>query len=151
MGLILLLFATTGGIARAGGAEVYNINCVICHRVDATGVPGMYPPLADSIGRYVAIPAGRAYLIHVVSFGMTGPIAVHGSSYDGVMQPWPQLEDQDVADVLNYILTTFSSKLLPKSFKPFTADEVRKNRAASSMGDVHKEREGLMKALDAHH
>jgi len=146
--IVPMLLAALCGIARADGEQIYNNNCIICHQPDANGVPGMYPPLADSIGRYVAIPAGRAYLVHVVSFGMTGAISAHGQTYDGVMQPWSLLEDQEVADVLNYVLTTFNAKLLPKNFKPLTAEEVKKGRAAgASMSDVHTERAALLKAL----
>ena len=143
----MLLLAVMSGLARAGaGSDIFQNNCVICHQADATGLPGMYPPLADSIGGYVAIPAGRAYLVHVVSFGMTGPISAHEEKYDGVMQPWPQLGDKDIADVLNYVLTTFNAKQLPKNFKPLTADESAKYRAKPmSMSDVHTERAALLK------
>ena len=111
----------------------------------------MYPPLADSIGNYVAIPAGRAYLVHVVSFGMSGPISVRGQTYLGVMQPWPKFTNQDVAQVLNYILTTFNAKLLPKDFAPLTSEEVRKYRTSNTgLGDVRIEREAMLKALAAH-
>jgi mono/diheme cytochrome c family protein len=145
----MLLLALTVGIARAGAAaDIFQTNCLICHQADATGLPGMYPPLADSIGSYVAIPAGRAYLVHVVSFGMTGAISAHDEKYDGVMQPWPQLSDEDLAEVLNYALTTFNAKMLPKNFKPLTGDETAKYRATPmSMSEVHSERAALMKAL----
>jgi mono/diheme cytochrome c family protein len=144
----MLLLALTVGIARAGGSDIFQTNCLICHQADAQGLPGMYPPLADSIGSYVAIPAGRAYLVHVVSFGMTGAISAHDEKYDGVMQPWPQLSDADLAEVLNYALTTYNAKLLPKNFKLLTADEAAKYRATPmSMSDVHSERAGLLKAF----
>ena len=53
--------------------------------------------------------------------------------------------------VLNYVLTTFNAKLLPKDFSPLTGDEVKKYRTTKHwLGDVHKEREALMKALAAH-
>lgn len=109
----------------------------------------MYPPLADSIGRDVTVPQGRAYLVHVVSFGMTGPISVHGQLYNGLMQSWPALSDDEIAQVLDYILTKFNAKLLPKNFSPLIAAEVKKDRARNiSVGDVHKERDSLMKLLD---
>jgi len=146
--MVAILLAALGGVARADGADIYDTNCLICHQIDGTGLAGMYPPLADSIGSYVAIPAGRAYLVHVVSSGMTGAISAHGQVYDGVMQSWPHFKDQDLAQVLNYVLTTFNATRLPKTFTPLTADEVKKDRTASTaMGDVHKEREALMKAL----
>jgi mono/diheme cytochrome c family protein len=144
----ILLLALTSGLARAGGSDMFQTNCLICHQADAQGLPGMYPPLADSIGSYVAIPAGRAYLVHVVSFGMAGAISAHEEKYDGVMQPWPQLGDEDIADVLNYALTTFNAKQLPKNFQPLTSDEAAKYRGKPmSMSDVHTERAGLLKAL----
>ena len=147
----LMVVLAMGGIARADGADIFNSNCVICHQADARGLPGMYPPLADSIGSYVAIPQGRAYLVHVVSFGMTGPIAVHDQLYNGMMYPWPKFTDEDIAQVLNYVLTSFNAKLLPKDFSPLTAEEVKKYRTANTaMGDVRKEREALLKALAAH-
>lgn len=140
------------GVAGAGGGDIFNTHCVICHQSNGNGVVGMYPPLTDSIGAYIAIPAGRAYLVHVVSSGMTGAISVHGQVYNGVMQAWPSLKDGDVADVLNFALIRFNAKLLPINFKPLSRDEVKKYRTArTALGDVHKEREVLMKALARHH
>jgi mono/diheme cytochrome c family protein len=147
-----LLLLTTGGIASAGGSDIFNTNCIVCHQADAKGVVGMYPPLADSIGSYVAVPAGRVYLVHVVSFGMTGPISVHDQTYNGLMQPWPRFTDDEIAQVLNYVLTSFNAKLLPKDFAPLTSDEVARCRASNGvLGSVHKEREALMKILSPHH
>jgi len=147
----LMLALAMNGIANADGHDIFKSNCAICHQASAKGVPGTFPPLADSIGSYVAIPAGRAYLVHVVSFGMTGPISVHGHTYNGVMQPWPNLKNQDIALVLNYVLTTFNAKVLPTDFSPLTSDEVKKYRTTNTaLGDVHKEREVLMKVLAAH-
>ena len=138
--------------ANAGGSEVFTANCAVCHQADGRGVVGMYPPLADSIGRYVALPEGRAYLTHVVSFGMAGPISVHGDQYNGLMQSWPQLRDSDVAEVLNLILTKFNAKLIPRDFKPFASEEVKNARAANlAMSDVRKERAALIQALAARH
>jgi mono/diheme cytochrome c family protein len=148
-GLTMLL--AMSGIARANGHDIFNAHCVICHQSDGAGVPGMYPPLADSLGSYVAIPAGRAYIVHIVSFGLTGAISVHGQTYIGVMQPWPKFTDDEVAQVVNYVLTTFNAKTIPKDFAPLTTDEVRRYRTTSAaLGDVHKEGEALMKALAAH-
>jgi hypothetical protein len=72
-------------------------------------------------------------------------------TYNGVMQSWSKFKDEDVAQVLNYVLTTFNTTLIPKNFAPLTADEVKKYRISdTALGDVHKEREALMKALAAH-
>jgi mono/diheme cytochrome c family protein len=134
--------------ARASGKEIFDSHCAVCHQVNGEGVPGAYPPLADSVGAYVRLPAGRAYLVHVVSFGMTGAIPVHGQSYDGVMQPWAQFSDAQIAGILNYVLTGFNRRLLPRDFKPFTAAEVAKLRTRrESLEQVHEERERLLTSL----
>jgi mono/diheme cytochrome c family protein len=134
--------------ARASGKEIFDSHCAVCHQVSGEGVPGAYPPLADSIGAYVRVAAGRAYLVHVVSFGMTGAIPVHGQSYDGLMQPWAQFSDAQIAAILNYVLTVLNRKLLPADFKPFTEAEVAKLRMPrESLNQVHDERARLLKSL----
>jgi mono/diheme cytochrome c family protein len=118
VGLILLL--AMSGTASANGRDIFSSNCVICHQSNAQGIPGMYPALAYSIGSYVAIPAGRAYLVHVLSFGLTGAISVHGQVFNGVMKPWTKFKEEDVAQVLNYVVTCFKE---PAAERFLTADE----------------------------
>jgi mono/diheme cytochrome c family protein len=131
--LIALLAAVAaalwGGIAAASGAALFTAHCTVCHQADGRGIAGMYPPLADSVGEFVQLKDGRAYLVHVLSFGLSGPIEVHGTRYNGYMQSWAQLSDDDIAQLLNHVLTGFNSKLLPKDFAGFTAAEVKRDRA----------------------
>ncbi len=108
----------------------------------------MYPPLADTVGRYMVLKDGRTYVIDVVSFGMGGKIDSAGDSFEGDMPPWPQLSDQDVAEVLTYVLTGLNTKVLPKDFKPISADEVKAERAKQlTAAAVHAERDALIKDL----
>jgi mono/diheme cytochrome c family protein len=138
--------AAGASTARADGKAIFVSNCAVCHQPDGKGAPGVYPPLADSIGRYVALKDGRTYLIDVVSFGMGGKIESGGESFEGDMPPWPQLSDDDVAQALNYVLTGLNSKLLPTDFKPISADEVRAERAKQlTAAAVHAERDALVK------
>jgi mono/diheme cytochrome c family protein len=136
--------------AHAAGADVFAANCAVCHQSDGQGVQGVYPALAGTVGNYVHSPAGRAYLVQVVSFGMSGAIESRGAEYNGFMQPWPQLSDREIAAVLNYILTKFNAQTLPAGFKPYTAPEVRHLRAASlSFDQVRAERAAMVKPLAA--
>ncbi len=145
-GAAVLLLAS---VCSAGGPEIYAANCQVCHQPDGNGLVAQYPALADSIGRYVRLPQGREYLVHVVSYGLFGTVQVHGQSFFGTMQPWPQLSDREMADVLNFVLTKFNSKLLPKGFKPFNDAEVHKYRAKPVQAmDNYRDREQLLKALD---
>jgi len=134
--------------ARADGHGVFISNCAVCHQPDGKGAPSVYPPLADSVGRYVAFKDGRTYVIDVVSFGMGGKIDSGGDSFEGDMPPWPQLSDQDVAEVLTYVLTGLNAKLLPADFKPISADEVKAERGKQlTAAGVHTERDSLIKEL----
>jgi mono/diheme cytochrome c family protein len=146
---MLPLIVAIAGSAHASGSSIFAAHCAVCHRLDGKGVPGTYPPLAGSVGNYVRIPDGRQYLVHVVSFGMMGPISVKGRTYNGLMQSWNRFSDDDVTQVLNHVLMDLNGRLLPKDFKPLTPDEVRRLRATSaSFFDVHNERDRLMKALE---
>jgi len=100
------------------------------------------------VGRYVALKEGRTYVIDVVSFGMGGKIESGGDSFEGDMPPWPQLSDEEVAEVLTFVLTNLNSKLLPADFKPISADEVKAERAKKlDAATVHTERDALIKDL----
>jgi mono/diheme cytochrome c family protein len=149
--LFAVAFAVaTPALASSAGQKLFATNCAVCHQVDGRGIAAYYPPLAESIGAYVALPRGRAYLVHVVSFGMMGPVSVHGQTYDGFMQPWPQLSDAEVAGVLNYVLASFNRDLLPKDFAPVSEAEVKRLRSPPmNVEQVHADRETLMKTLSA--
>lgn len=140
--------ATGAGTARADGHNTFISNCAVCHQPDGKGAPSVYPPLADSVGHYMALKEGRTYMIDVVTFGMGGKIESGRDSFEGDMPPWPQLSDQDVADVLTYVLTGLNAKVLPTDFKPISADEVKAERAKQlTSAAVHTERDSLVKAL----
>lgn len=140
--------AVIAGTARADGHNTFISNCAVCHQPDGKGAPSVYPPLADSVGRYVALKDGRTYMIDVVSFGMGGKIESGGDSFEGDMPPWPQLNDQEVADVLTYVLTGLNAKLLPADFKPISAGEVKAERTKQlTSAAVHTERDALIKSL----
>ncbi|MGA7869477.1 MAG: cytochrome c [Candidatus Binatus sp.] len=131
--------------ARAAEPDVFAARCVICHQSTARGVPGIYPPLADSIGYDVLFKDGRDYLIHVVLGGLSGPITVGGTTYNGLMPRFSQLTDAEIAAVLNEVLTHFNAPELPKDFAPITPAEVRRARAMPlSATELTRERSSLM-------
>jgi mono/diheme cytochrome c family protein len=140
--------AAGASTARADGKGIFVSNCAVCHQPDGKGAPGVYPPVADSVGRYLVLKDGRTYLIDVVSFGMGGKIDSGGDSYEGEMPPWQQLSDQDVADVLTYVVTGLNPKLLPSDFKPISADEVKAERTKQlNSAAIHAERDSVIKEL----
>ena len=139
-----------GWIADARGveADLFAARCVICHQISAQGVPGIYPPLADSIGSDARFKDGRDYLIHVVIGGMHGPIDVKGTVYNGLMPQFSQLTDAEIAAVLNEVLTHFNAREIPKNFAPIAASEVKRARSTPlSSAALARERTSLMNRL----
>lgn len=146
--LVLLLLAASPA-AAAEGEDLFLGTCAACHQEGGEGVPGVYPPLADRIGRFVRVPEGRRYLARVVMHGLFGPIEVEDRAYAGLMPPLPQLGDDEVAAVLNYTLTELSPEQLPAGFEPLSAEEVagyREPEAGPSA--MVREREALLEALE---
>ncbi len=111
-------------------------------------MPGIYPPLADSIGAYVRVKQGRAYLIEIVLNGMSGPIEAKGTTYNGLMPPFGSLSDDEIAGTLNYLLNKYNLGMLPKEFAPITAAEVRQARASHpSATDLARERKSVQQSM----
>nr|WP_175695330.1 cytochrome c [Burkholderia ambifaria] len=104
------------------------LNCMGCHTATGGGIPGKVPPLANSLGYFTHLPAGREYVMRVP-----------GASNSA-------LSDQDLADVLNWVLTTMNRDALPRDFKPYTAAEVAAHRRPA-FSDVATVRAGLVRAL----
>lgn len=111
-----------------GGEQIYARLCSSCHAPDGKSLATLAPPLAGHAIRMLEA-GGRSHLIRIVLNGMSGPIEVKGRRYDAVMTPLRYLKDQQVADVLNFVLTSWGNdRLLPSEHKPFTPEEVHKER-----------------------
>lgn len=123
------------------GASVYNMNCVACHQGSGQGIPGAFPPLADHAADVYAA-GGETYLIDVMLYGLQGAIQVNGTTYNGLMPAWGQFSDEQVANVLNHVVTNWNEP--PAGFVPYQADDVAAERDKGlSAGDVHDLREQL--------
>ena len=86
--------------AMEAGEAAYLANCAACHQPTGKGLPGAFPPLADS--DYIrSVPRER--LVDVVLHGFSGKIKVNGADYDGVMPALNHLSDGDIANVLSYV------------------------------------------------
>jgi hypothetical protein len=120
----------------------------VCHQASGEGVPGIYPPINGTIGKYVKLPLGRTFLVHLLLFGMSGEINSKGTIYEGLMPPVNDFSDQELAEAINYVLRKLNSHELPSGFKSITAAEFKAARASSlSPDDVLHEREKLIAAL----
>ncbi len=103
------------------GKLLYLQNCVMCHQSSGEGSPGVFPPLAKS--DYLAGKASRSVLALVQ--GLSGPLTVNGRKYNGAMPP-ANLDDQKVAEVLNYVRNSFGN-----TGEVIRAEQVKEVRATS--------------------
>jgi len=94
------------------GALIYKDFCLQCHMAKGEGVPGSFPPLAQS--DYLKNNLTKS--IQAVKYGMRGPIMVNGEAYDGLMIA-QGLDDEEVADVLNYILNNWGNNAEKQIFE----------------------------------
>ncbi len=87
------------------GAEIYNEFCKQCHRPKGKGLGKSFPPLAGSD----YLMNNRIESIRAVKYGQKGEIIVNGKVYNKVMAPMG-LADDEVADVMNYIMNSWKNK-----------------------------------------
>ena len=125
---LLSLLCAEPALAGPDGASVYK-RCAACHLPTGAGVPGAYPQLGANFQSHAASPAGRNYLVLVLSRGLTGTVTVEGKSYQGFM-PAQTLDDESIAAVLNHIGANIAKP--GEGFRPFTAAEVAAARASGA-------------------
>ena len=87
------------------GNEIYTDFCVSCHLPNGQGVRKTYPPLAKS--DYLIKKQEAS--IKAIKYGLSGSIVVNGETYNNVMTPMG-LDDQEIADVMNYINNSWGNK-----------------------------------------
>jgi len=124
----LLAVSCTAPALAESASQLYTMNCWGCHSPHAEGLPGSVPRLAHSMGYFLHLPEGRTYLVRV----------------PGVANS--PLNDQQIADVLNWMLNTFSKDELPKDFVPYTVEDVRAHRPQPIL-NVKDARRALAKQL----
>jgi len=90
------------------GARIYNNFCATCHLGSGQGIANAFPPLNKSDW----LQQRRQESIKAVKHGLKGPIEVNGQEYNSVMTDLG-LTDQEVADVMNYILTAWDNNIGP--------------------------------------
>jgi nitrite reductase (NO-forming) len=109
--------------ARSGrGESTYIGVCGTCHGREGLGMAGVFPPLANSD----FLMADKTRSIALVLNGLSGPITVNGAQFNGVMPPFSNLTDHEVAEVLTYVRSNFGN-----SGDAVTDEEVAAVRASS--------------------
>ena len=87
------------------GQQLFNGTCSVCHQASGEGLPGVFPPLAKS--DFIAADPKRP--IPVVLGGLNGKVTVNGKDYTSVMPPMSQLNDDEVANILTFVLNSWGN------------------------------------------
>lgn len=106
LGLVLMLCGS--GVAADDERAHFNymMHCQGCHLADAAGSPGLVPRMKDFVGHFLRTADGREFLVRVP--GVAGA----------------PLPDDELTDLLNWMLVTFSREQLPPDFTPYSVAEV---------------------------
>jgi mono/diheme cytochrome c family protein len=83
--------------------------CASCHQDNGEGVPTLHPPLTP--GSWVEKEPKE--LVALMMKGLSGKIEVNGEIYLEFMPSQANLTDQEIADVLSYIRSSFGNNLSP--------------------------------------
>jgi hypothetical protein len=106
-----LLVATTGAVEINDQRAQFNYQmfCQGCHTPDGTGAMSV-PRMKDQVGYFLETPRGREYLVRVP-----------GSATSA-------LDNDQLAEVLNWILLEFAGESLSPGYQAYTAEEVGRMR-----------------------
>lgn len=106
----------------------YQVFCRGCHLPDASGIEGKVPRIKGYIGNFLKVEGGRQFLVRV-------PGAANAA-----------IDDEQLAELMNWIIAEFAGVSLPDNFQPYTAAEVGKLRHRP-LNDVITVRAELVKEI----
>ena len=89
----------------AAGKALYAGTCSTCHQPEGKGIPAVFPPLAGSD----FLNADKTRAVGIVLNGLSGKVTVNGADYNSVMPPMSQLRDDEIANILTYVLNSFGN------------------------------------------
>ena len=92
--------------SKQRGNALYKQYCLTCHQADGGGVPRMNPPLIKT----TYVTGDKKKLIQWVLQGSVEKVPIDGQTYSNNMPPQKYLTDQQVADVLTFIRSSFGNK-----------------------------------------
>ncbi|HSD69072.1 MAG TPA: cytochrome c [Woeseiaceae bacterium] len=106
----VLAIGVAASQSRADPRADYLLHCGGCHLADGRGAPPEVPTLIATLGPIVSSQEGRDYIVRVPGASQT------------------PLSDEQLAAVMNWVLTGFNVDTLDANFRPLTGIEVGKAR-----------------------
>lgn len=108
---IALAGSAFGCVAALAETPAFNymLHCQGCHLVDGRATPGKIPALVG-VGQFLSVEGGREFLVQVPGVSLS------------------VIEDDELAELVNWMLYRFSVDDLPADFEPYSAEEVARYR-----------------------
>lgn len=135
--LLLLLFLAANcmakdviGVSDTQRAE-YNwvMHCRGCHGVEAKGSKGGAPNMVGEVGQFLHSSDGRAFLVRVPGVAFV------------------ELPDNEVAELLNWLIQKFDKAGVPKPFKAYSSEEVGILRKSPLISQAFAKRKDVLRDL----
>ncbi len=123
--VFLLLCALSGSLRADDPETLYKIECQGCHLADGTGGLDSIPALRNHVAKFLDVAGGREYLVQVPGVALS------------------PLSDQELTNVLNWMLFTFGPVASMRDHAPYSVDEVARLRK-QPLTDVVKKRQELV-------
>jgi nitrite reductase (NO-forming) len=105
------------------GEALFAGTCSVCHQPNGQGLEGVFPPLAGS--DLLAKEPHRA--VQIVLNGLSGPVTVNGKTFNSVMPPMSQLNDDELANILTFVSHSWGNQGLQ-----YSARELAETRKATA-------------------
>lgn len=94
------------GDNKTQGQRLYEYHCSNCHMNNGEGLGALYPPLANSdyfLSHENELPC-------IIRYGIQGPIEVNDTLYNQAMAGIPDLNEVEMANLMNYMMRNFYSR-----------------------------------------
>lgn len=105
------------------------MHCQGCHGVDARGSKGGAPNMVGIVSQFLHNEDGRAFLGRVPGVAFV------------------ELPDDEVAELLNWLLQTLDKEHMPERFRPYSAMELNQLRKSPLLSKAFVTRDMIIKEL----
>lgn len=140
MAMLLLAIGMLAGASPLRAAELspaqsdYVEHCGGCHGIQGRSAPADVPELRDRVGYFMCTPAGRDYLIQLPNVALV-----------------PIDDNEELAELMNFVVFGLGGDSTPPGAKPFTSDEVAAlRRQPLSRASLVKTRADIVKGMVRH-
>lgn len=128
-GFALILCLQAAHVWAKDPAILYAMECQGCHLSDGGGGLTSIPTLSGHVARFLDVPGGREYLVRVPGVALSS------------------LSDQELTDVLNWVLRTFGPADAIARNQLYALDEVAQLRQ-QPMTEVSQTRAALLLLIE---